>query len=81
MLNSLNKLKNHSRGGLFRVNKCDINSVDTVDISAEMLVFPAQLTCPVGCIFLCTTECLQELVNLSVSSLRVDTEDPKSTED
>ena len=55
--------------------------MDKVDISAEMLVFSAWLTCPVGCIFLCTTECLQELVNLSISSLGVDTEDPKSAED
>ena len=61
------------------VIKHSINSVDKV--SAEMLVFPAWLTCPVGCIFLCTTECLQELMNLSISSLRVDPEDPKSTED
>ena len=55
--------------------------MDKEDICVEMLVFPAQLTCPVGCIFLCTTECLQELVKLSISSLRVDTEDPKSAED
>ena len=55
--------------------------MDKVDICAEMLVFLARLTCPVGCIVLCTTECLQELVNLSISSLRVDTEDPKSAED
>ena len=55
--------------------------MDKVDICAEMLVFPAWMTCPVGCIFLCTTDCLQELVNLSISSLRVDTEDPKSAED
>ena len=52
-----------------------------VDISADLLVFPAPLTCPAACIFLCTTACLQELVTLSISSLRVDTEDPKSTED
>ena len=77
MLNSLNNLKNHSRGGLFRVIKHSINFVDKVDICAEMLVFPARVTCPVGCIFLCTTECLQELVNLSISSLRVDTEGPR----
>ena len=81
MLNSLNNLKNHSRGGLFRVIKHSINFVDKVDICAEMLVFPARVTCQVGCIILCTTECLQELVKLSISSLRVDTEDPKSTED
>ena len=61
---------------MFRVIKHRVNFVDTVDICAEMLVFPARLTCPVGCIFLCTTECLQELVNLSISSLRVDTETP-----
>ena len=66
---------------MFRVVKPSINFVDKVDICAEMLVFLARLTCPVGCIFLCTTECLQELVNLSISSLRVDTEDPKSAED
>ena len=80
-MNSLNNPKNHSRGGLYIVIKPSINFVDKVDISAEMLVFSAWLTCPVGCIFLCTTECLQELVNLSISSLRVDTEDPKSAED
>ena len=77
ILNSLNNLKNHSRGGLFIVIKHSINFVDKVDICAEMLVFPARLTCPVGCIFLCTTECLQELVNLSISSLRVGTEGPR----
>ena len=80
-LEQLKPLKNHSRGGFFIVIKHSINSVDKVDISAERLIFPAWLTCPVGCIFLCTTECLQELVNLSISSLRVDTEDPKSAED
>ena len=63
------------------VIKHSINFVDKVYISAEMLIFPARLTCPVGCIFLCTTECLQELVNLSISSLRVDTEEPKSAEE
>ena len=83
IFNSLNNLKNHSRGGLFIVIKDSITFVDKVDISAEMLVFPARLTLPSGlsCILLCTTECLQELVNLSISSLRVDTEDPKSAED
>ena len=55
--------------------------MDEVDISADLLVFPAPLTCPAACIFLCTTACLQELVTLSISSLRVDTEHPKSTED
>ena len=62
---------------MFIVIKHSINFVDKVDICAERLVFPARLTCPVGCIFLCTTECLQELVNLSISSLRVGTEGPR----
>ena len=64
---------------MFIVIKDSITFVDKVDISAEMLVFPARLTLPSGlsCILLCTTECLQELVNLSISSLRVGTEGPR----
>ena len=42
ILNSLKNLKNLSRGGLFIVIKHSINFVDKVDISAEMLVFPAR---------------------------------------
>ena len=57
--------------------KHSITFVDKVDTSAEMSSQHGDFPSGLSCIALCTAECLQELVKLSIPSLRVDTAGPR----